>query len=260
MSGLHAVVLAGGPFDDVARLQNVPNKAFVEIEGVTLVGRVLLSLSQASRIASVCVVAPETMYDSDALALATERRPDGPRITDSLRNGLAGLPGDDSVLIVTSDLPVLSPEAVDDFVERVRSSDPDAGYGCVDRRTHEARFPQVPHTWARLRDGTFCGAGLASLKPRALPALEQFIERLGAARKRPLQLASIFGYDVLVRFAFGRLTIARAEERASRILGAKVRAIVSPFADAGVNVDRVGDVALARDLLREAAGATNASV
>jgi hypothetical protein len=55
------------------------------------------------------------------------------------------------------------------------------------------------------------------------------------------------------------LTVAQAEQRASRILGASVRAIVSPYADAGVNVDRVSDVELARDLIREDAAATNAS-
>jgi GTP:adenosylcobinamide-phosphate guanylyltransferase len=259
LKAIDAVVLAGGPPDAVSALQDVPNKAFVEIEGITLVERVLRALSDSSHIASICVVAPPAMHDSPALALASQRRPDGPRITDSLRNGLAGLPGGDSVAIVTSDLPVLTPAAVDDFVDRVLSIDPDAGYGCIERRTHEARYPTIPHTWARLRDGTYCGAGLASLKPRALPALEHFIERLGAARKRPVQLASLFGWDVLARFAFGRLTIAQAEQRAGRILGATVRAIVSPYADAGVNVDRAGDVALARELLRGEGNARNAS-
>ncbi len=100
---------------------------------------------------------------------------------------------------------------------------------------------------------------MASLKPRALPGLERFIERLGAARKRPVRLASLFGWDVLARFAFGRLTIAQAEQRAGRILGATVRAIVSPYADAGVNIDRAGDVALARELLRGEGSVTNAS-
>jgi GTP:adenosylcobinamide-phosphate guanylyltransferase len=241
-------VLAGGPADDVSRLQNAPNKAFVTIGGTTLVERVLRALSESSRVASICVVAPSSTHELSALALASERRVDGIRITDSLRNGLAGLPPDDSVLIVTSDLPILSPESVDDFVERIHATDPDAGYGCIEKRSHEARFPQVPHTWARLRDGTFCGAGLASLKPRALPALEGFLERLGAARKSPFQLASLFGWDVLLRFALRRLTVAQAEERAGRILGANVRAIVSPYAEAGVNVDRVSDVELARTL------------
>ena len=91
-----------------------------------------------------------------------------------------------------------------------------------------------------------------AIKPRALPLLERFIERLGAARKRPWRLASLFGYDVLLRYALGRLSIAQAQERATRILGAPVRALVSPFAQTGVNVDRVTDVAIAQELIRAA--------
>ncbi len=111
------------------------------------------------------------------------------------------------------------------------------------------RFPQVPHTWARMRDGTFCGGGIAAIKPRALPLLERFIERLGAARKHPFKLASLFGWDMLARFAAGRLSIAQAEARAAKILGAPVRALVSPYAETAVNVDRPSDVALARGLI-----------
>jgi len=107
----------------------------------------------------------------------------------------------------------------------------------------------VPHTWARLQDGTFCGAGFVAIKPRVLPALEGFIERLGAARKNPLRLASLFGWDVLARFALGRLTIASAERRASQLLGARTCALVSPYPETGVNVDRISDVALAEQLV-----------
>jgi len=94
---------------------------------------------------------------------------------------------------------------------------------------------------------------MVTLKPRALPLLERFIERLGAARKHPFKLASFFGWDMLARFAVGQLTIAAAETRAARILGAPVRALVSPFPETAVNVDRVTDVELARRLVREGA-------
>ncbi len=52
----------------------------------------------------------------------------------------------------------------------------------------------MPHTWARMSDGIYCGGGLIVMSPRALPALERFIEQLGAASKKPLRLASIFGF------------------------------------------------------------------
>lgn len=247
---IDAVVLAGGPLDDIARLQpDAPNKAFVEIGGVTLAARVLAALRGSSSVGQIVVVAPPSVRGRRDLASADELRPDGVRITESLRNGLSGFAPDSDVLVVASDLPVLTSAAVDDFVRRVGELHADVVYGCVEKSVHMAAFPQVPHTWARLRDGTFCGGGLAAIKPRALPLLERFIERLGAARKHPFKLASLFGWDMLARFAVGRLSIAQAEARGSKILGAPVRALVSPYPETGVNVDRVSDVALAERLL-----------
>jgi GTP:adenosylcobinamide-phosphate guanylyltransferase len=246
-----AVVLAGGPYDSLAQRQpGAPNKAFVEIAGTTMVGRVLNALRQSPSIRRIVVVAPDSVAGRADLAPADEQRPDGARITDSLRSGLAGFPPATNVLVVASDLPVLTSAAVEDFVDGVQRLDADVTYGCVEKRLHLARFPEVPHTWARLREGTFCGGGIIAIKPRSLPRLERFIERLGAARKHPFRLASLFGWDMLARFALGRLSIAQAERRATKLLGAPVRAYVSYYAETAVNVDRVSDIAIAEQLAR----------
>ncbi len=243
-------MLAGGPLDDVARLQpGAPNKAFVEICGVALVGRVIAALRASSTIGRIVVVTPPSQARHPALTLADELRPDGVHITESLRNGLHGFNADAATLVVASDLPVLAPSAVDDFVARVASLNADIAYGCVEKSTHVRRYPDVPHTWAHLRDGTFCGGGMVGIKPRVLPLLERFIERLGAARKHPFRLASLFGWDMLLRYALRRLTIAQAEDRAKELLGAPARAAISPYPETAVNVDRVSDVELARRLV-----------
>jgi molybdopterin-guanine dinucleotide biosynthesis protein A len=248
---LDAVVLAGGPQDAVAQQHpGAPNKAFVEIGGKTLVARVLEPLRACASIGRIVVVAPPEVRGRADLAAADELRPDGRRITDSLRSGLAGFDPNAAVLIVASDLPVLTVPAIEDFAMRASALDADVVYGCVERSVHLASFPAVPHTWARMRDGTFCGGGIVAMKPRALPLLERFIERLGAARKHPIRLASLFGWDVLLRFALRRLSVAQAEARATKILGAPVRALVSSFAETGVNVDRVSDIALAQELVK----------
>lgn len=250
--GTTAVVLAGGPHDELAaKTPGAPNKAFVAIGGIALVERTLRALRASASIQRIIVVAPERVHGHPALSLANECRPDGERIRDSLRSGLAGLPPDADVLISTSDLPVLTAESIDDFVLRAFEKDADLTYGCLEKRTHEAKYPQVPHTWARLRDGTYCGTGFITIRPRIFPSLERFIEQLGHARKNPLQLAKLFGWDVLLRFAARRLTIHDAEERASRIIGGRVRAVVSPYAEIGVNVDRVSDIALAEQLVNQ---------
>jgi len=247
-----AVVLAGGPPDDVAHTQpGAPNKAFVRIAGKALVTRTIEALRSSASIGRIIVVAPVGSHDDPALAGSDERRPDGIKIRDSLRNGLTNLPPDDIVLVSASDLPILDAASIDDFVTHALALDPDIGYGCIERRIHMAAFPNVPHTWAHLREGTYCGGGFIAIKPRVMPHLELFIESLGAARKNPLRLAGLFGWDVLARFAFRRLSIAAAERRASQILGAKARAVISPYPQTGVNVDRVADIALSEELLRK---------
>jgi molybdopterin-guanine dinucleotide biosynthesis protein A len=247
---VNAVVLAGGTRDAVcAGTPGAPNKAFVPIAGRTLVERTLDALRTVPRIARIVVVAPAAALSEPALAAADERRPSGAQIADSLRLGVAGFAPDEHVLVATSDLPILTREAVDEFLDGVLARDCDIAYACVEKRVHEAAFVDVPHTWATLRDGCYCGGGLIALRPRAFPALERFLGRLAAARKNPLRLASIFGYDVLARYALRMLRVADAEARASSLLGASVCAIPCAHAEIAVNVDRPGDVAIAERLV-----------
>ncbi len=211
----------------------------------------LAALRGVAGVGRLVVVAPLRCEAAIATwAIADELRPDGVRITESLRNGLAGFEPDADVLIVASDLPVLTPAAVEDLFRALLRSTPTSFTAASKKAFTCAAIPAVPHTWARMRDGTFCGGGIVAIKPRALPLLERFIEELGAARKHPFRLASFFGWDMLARFALGRLTIASAEARASKILGAPVRALISPYPETAVNVDRLSDVALARALVK----------
>lgn len=247
---MNAIVLAGGAPDAVAALvPGVPNKAFIEIGGTTLVARVIAALRAAPEIARITAVAPAGALDHPALSAADERRADGPRMIESLEAGLAGLPPDDLALIAVSDLPVLSAAAVGAFVAAARARDLDVAYAIVGERDHRARYPRVPHTWAKMAEGRFCGGGLVALKPRALPALRTVLDDLGAARKSPLRLAALFGWDIVPRFALGLLPIAAAERRASAILGVPAGAIRSAYPEIAVNVDRPSDVALASGLV-----------
>lgn len=246
-----AVVLAGGPADEVSALApGVVNKAFVPIAGTTLVARTIASLRSSPQVGRIVVVAPISAHDDPALRDADEQRADGATITESLRSGLTGFDRDELVLVVASDLPIISREAIDEFVGIARSRDCDLAYACLEKRTHLAAYPEVPHTWARLRDGSYCGGGLVAMRPRALERLATFLGRLGAARKSPLRLAAIFGLPTLARYAIRRLSIADAERRGSALVGISVAAVVSTHADIAVNVDRASDVAIAERIVR----------
>jgi molybdopterin-guanine dinucleotide biosynthesis protein A len=249
---MDAVVLAGGPRDAVSALApEAPNKAFVPIAGITLVARTIAALRSAPGVGRIAVVAPPDTRREPALAQADEVRADGPSMTQSLRSGLNGFAPEELVLVCASDLPILSAAAIEEFLALARASSADLVYACVERRAHVAQFPGVPHTWARLRDGTFCGGGCVALRPRILPALDGLLGRLGAARKNPLRLAAIFGPRVLFEYALGALTIARVERRASELLGWSAVAAICTHPEIAVNVDRAADVALAEKLIAQ---------
>jgi GTP:adenosylcobinamide-phosphate guanylyltransferase len=247
---VNAVVLAGGPPDAVSALQpGAANKAFVRIGGVALVERVLRALRGVPRIERIVVVAPPATHADPALAHADERRADGPRMIESLRSGLHGFPPDDAILVVASDLPVLTHAAIDEVLDALANRDLDIAYSCLARRDHVARYAQIPHTWARLREGAFCGGGVSAIKPRSLTRLSAMLDALGAARKAPLRLAAVLGPDIVVRFALRRLSIADAERRATTLLGAPAGALRCTHPEIAINVDRPTDVALANALL-----------
>jgi molybdopterin-guanine dinucleotide biosynthesis protein A len=251
---MNALVLAGGARDEVsAKIAGAANKAFVPIGGRTLVERTLAALRGVPAIGRIIVVAPRVSHGEAALALADERRSDGKRISDSLRAGLVGAPPDELLLVAASDLPLLTRASIEEFIALALARDADLTYACLGEEAHIARFPEAPHTWARLREGRFCGGGLIALRPRIMPSLELFLERLGAARKNPLALASIFGLGTLARYVVAELTIPAAEKRASELLGAPVAAAVCTHAEIAFNVDRGTDVALAEKYVAELA-------
>jgi GTP:adenosylcobinamide-phosphate guanylyltransferase len=251
---MNAIVLAGGGPDAVsATVPGLPNKAFVEVGGIALVERVIAALRSAPGVARIIAVAPPSTHDRVALAGADERRADGPRMIESLESGLAGASQDELLLIAASDLPVLTTAAIAEFLEQAEARDLDVAYAIVSQHDHRAAYPNVPHTWAKMVEGRFCGGGLVALKPRVLPALRVVLDDLGAARKSPLRLAALFGWDILPRFALGSLTVAAAERRAGAILKAPAGAIRCTHAEVAVNVDRPGDVELANGLIEAAA-------
>lgn len=245
---MNALVLAGGKRDGVCDGTPAINKAFVPIGGVPMVTRVLQTLRQVPAVQQITVVAPTSALDDSALTLADVRRSSGERIVQSVERGLSESDPDTMTLIVTSDAPLLSAESLQRFVEKLESIDADLVYGIAERRAHERRYPGVPHTWARMKDGIFCGGAVFGMRPRVATALAKFLDELAAARKSPLRLAKAFGWDVVIRFALGFLPIAAAEARASALLGYRVRAVVVE-PDLAFNVDRKNDLALAERFL-----------
>ncbi|MVN88183.1 NTP transferase domain-containing protein [Deinococcus sp. HMF7620] len=243
-----AVVLGGGdPGDPFAAAHGVSVKPLIPVAGVPMAERVLAALRGSGLIGRVAYVGPTTPALDAQIDL---------RVTDhgtllsnleagveALRGGV-GLAAGERVLVVTADIPLLTAEQVRDVL---RAAPRDAGlvYPVVTRQTCEAAFPGVKRTYARLKDGTFTGGNLFVLDPALIGAFLPRLREVLAARKAPLKLAALIGPGVLLRLVTGRLSVAALEGRVSALLGVKARALVTPHAAVGTDVDKGSDLALA---------------
>lgn len=229
------MVLGGGGGDALSWAAGVPAKALVPFAGRPLVSYVLEALRGCPSVAHV-------LYVGDAAPVITaqveEVLPPGETFVQSfsvgVRAALARAPRQ-SVLVTTADLPWLRAEALGDFLGA--ASGAALVYPVVEEETATAQFPGQRRTFVRLRDGRFTGGNLMLIAPEMVPALLPFVERAYRSRKNPLALARLFGVDFTVRLALGRLSLGVVEARAAQILGLPVRAVVTPHASIGADVD-----------------------
>lgn len=238
-----AVVLAGGPPAPELTGSALP-KAFAQVGSATMVEHVLGALRGVARVRRIALVAPAPLpfEVASAASLAVPARGG---LLDNLSAGLAALdrarevaetvgPAPAPVLVAAADVPLLTSPAVAEFLDAAEAASADAAYAIVRREDVVRAAPAVRKTFVRLVDGVFTGGALVLLRPGAFERARPLIERVVRARKRPWELARLFGLGTIVGLATGRLRIAALERRAEA-LGVRARAVVCR--DAGVALD-----------------------
>ena len=183
----------------------------------------------------------------------------GESMIDTLLNGASALtPNEMRLLIVTADIPFVTGAALADFLERAEAVSPAAFvWPIVEASRCKAQFPGMRRTTLRLREGEFTGGNIALLDPAFLRERETLLRDAYARRKSVVGLARLLGPEVLFRLAVSRvapglLPIAFLEAAVGRVLGSvTVRAVVTPFAEIGTDVDNPEDVAFAEQIISE---------
>ncbi|MGH0032663.1 MAG: NTP transferase domain-containing protein [Myxococcota bacterium] len=257
MSPKSALVLAGrrDTSDPLAAAAGVSHRALLPVGGVPMLVRVLRALRGARGIERVHVSIEEPgalrrdtelarAIDAGWLVVHTSR--DSP--SKSVLAVLESEP-DESFLVTTADHALLTPEMVDHFVAAAEASDADLAVGFVAASLLQRRYPQSTRTWLRMRGEAWSGANLFAFRTPRSHAAARFWVRAEQHRKRPWRLVAAIGPGLLVAWALGRLDLNAALERASARLGARVRAVAMPEAEAAIDVDRASDLELATSIL-----------
>ncbi|HHY36779.1 MAG TPA: NTP transferase domain-containing protein, partial [Firmicutes bacterium] len=225
---VEAIVLAGSLNDGKLReISREPYEALIPLAGRPMVEYVLEALEESPSISRIIVVGPPALKDLQLSKVATVVESTF-SVMDNLRLGLEQVSGEKHVLLATSDIPLLTAAAVEDFIARCRAREGDLFYSIVDRETSEKAFPGIQRTYVKLRDGTFTGGNLFYFHPRIVETGWSFAEKMINLRKEPLKMCARLGFLFILRLLLGQLSIADVERRVEKLLGIKGRAIISP--------------------------------
>lgn len=247
-----ALVLAGSYNDGPLReCSPARYEALIPIGSRPMAGYVVEALLKASRIGRIVVVGPKELagwLDPERVQLV---EPGGSLIENALQ-GLRHLPGARRVLMATGDIPLLTAQAVDDFLELCRDQSADIYYPVVPREVLGAVLSSSARTFVNLREGVFTGGNLLLINPKVVEACLRVGQRLIDARKSPLKLCRLVGFLFLVRFLLRGISLKEAQEKVSRMLGVRGQVVICRYPEVGVDVDKPSDLEMVSRLLTTA--------
>jgi len=248
---MDAIVTAGGipqPGEPLYDFTQGESKAMLDIAGKPMVQWVLDALCTAYTIDRIVIVGLSEDNGLECSKIAGYLPNQGGMLAN-LKAGLARVkeinPDIQHVLLVSSDIPSITSDMVDWVVTTAMQTDEDVYYNVIRKQTMEARFPGSNRTYTHFKDVDICGGDMNVIRA-SISANEPFWEKIIAARKSPLKQASLLGFDTLILLVLRQVTLADAVKRVAKRVGLTGRALVCPYAEIGMDVDKPNQLELVR--------------
>lgn len=250
------VILAGGRASvDMEAATGVTNRALIDISGKPMLLRVVEALRESELCGEITVVGkvPPSDYYS--------RLPDK---GDFISNTVAGAVVNGEapfILVCTCDLPFLTGEAVTDFLtaalEKAEQSGASVIYPVVPVSRCYKRFPGLKRTALKLKEARFTGGNMMLTRPQFIISQKKRISAAYRARKSPLRLANMLGWDMIFRLLFSQmlaprlLTLPMLEKRISQLIAGPARVFVSAYPEIATDVDKPSDYLAVLEIYRK---------
>jgi molybdopterin-guanine dinucleotide biosynthesis protein A len=249
---MDAVVTAGGiprPDELLYPFTLGKPKALLELCGKPMVQWVLDALGSARRVEQVVLIG----LDETSGLTCSKPLTFMPNKVSMIENLLAGIkkvleinPSATRALLVSSDIPGITSEMVDWEVETSLQADVDLCYSVVKREVLEARYPGSKRTYTKLKGMQVCGGDLNVVHTSVATMNTDIWEKLIASRKNPIKQASIIGFDTLLLALLGIISLDQAVQKATARLHMTGKAIICPYAEVGMDVDKPNQLELVR--------------
>ena len=242
---MDAIVTAGGvplPEEPLYDATQGHPKAMVDIAGKPMVQWVLDAISESSNIENVIIVG---LTDKSGLKCSKKMYfvSNQGKMVENLQAGAKKvLEVNDKaeyVLIASSDIPGITGEMVDWVVKTELEEKVDIVYNVIQREVMEKRYPGSKRTWTKLSDMEVCGGDLNAARISMIVDDDtELWEKITNSRKNPLKQAALIGYGTALMLLAGRLSLQDAETRVMSRMNISGRAVVCPYAEVGMDVDK----------------------
>ncbi len=280
---LDVILPAGGRISgEFARMAGTEIKALIELDGETILRRAISTLRATGRIGRIAVIGPEAVLAEAQASGADILLPEGESGPDNILRGLSALQcGEEEkkrrreeekkgtrnreqgteekflstinyqlsttskVLILTTDLPFLTADALNKFLE-VCPPDADIALPIMTEAEFTSRFPGTSNEYARLRDGGYTLGCAFVVDGAALLRNESHLRALFDARKSQWQMARLIGLGTILKFVTRRLTVEELEAKASAIAGCRGIAIRHSPPELAYDIDLPAEYEYAR--------------
>lgn len=253
-----AIVLAGerGPDDAVARAAGVCCKSLVPVAGQPMVLRVLDTLNAAVEIDEQVLCGPD--WDAVEQNPALRKRIESGSVhwiapkaspSRSAFSALQSLPDDRPALITTADHALLTTDMLEYFCEQARASDCDVVVGMASNTLVSRTYPDVARTVIRFRDDDYQGCNLFAFMSAESRQVARFWKRVEHHRKQPLRIARALGWMTVLRYLLNRLSLDEALAAISKRVQVRIGAVILPFPEAAIDIDKVSDWEFAERVL-----------
>lgn len=243
---IDALVLAGSINNGPLRAcSQEKHEALIKIGPDPMVNYVINALRSSGQVNQILVVSPselKTILPSETIWIEC-----GKSLMENIKRGCASM--DRPSLIATADIPLLTPESVNEFLSLCGDYSNDLYYPLVSRETLERRFPEARRTYVQFKEGVFTGGNIFLVNPMIIEKCLVLGQELADLRKKPLALARRVGISMMLKMLFRVLSLTEVQEKASRLLGIKGKAVICNYPEVGMDVDKPADLQLVSHIL-----------
>jgi CTP:molybdopterin cytidylyltransferase MocA len=245
MSQVDAILAAGGdgkPDDPLAHLTQGKPKAMLPIAGKPMAQWVLDALAASPTVGRVVVIGLSSELGLTCGDKPLDYIPSSGGILDNAKAGLSRVlalnPQAKHALWVSADIPAIKSEHVNWLLDTCSDTELDFYYTIIRREVMEARFPDSRRTYTPLKEGPVCGGDMNMLATRLAADDNPLWLKISETRKNIFKQTSLIGIDTLIKLVLRQLSIREAEAVASRRMGVRGRAVLCPYAEVGMDVDK----------------------